>query len=91
MQIFCPQPILNQNLNLVSRAVPSRPTHPILANILLEADSEAGTVTLTGFDLDLGIETRFEASVEGSGRTTSRRGCSPTSSRAFPTKIWPSP
>ncbi len=70
MKITCPQTVLNQNLSLVSRAVPSRPTHPILGNILLEADARAGTVTLTGFDLDLGIDTRFAALVEGSGRTT---------------------
>ncbi|UFP95090.1 DNA polymerase III subunit beta [Gloeobacter morelensis] len=71
MKIVCSQAVLNQNLSLVGRAVPSRPTHPILANILLEADARSGTVTLTGFDLDLGIDTRFGAEqVEGSGRTT---------------------
>jgi DNA polymerase-3 subunit beta len=70
MKILCPQSVLNQNLALVNRAVPSRPAHPILRNLLLEADAQAGGVTLTGFDLDLGIEARFAALVDAPGRTT---------------------
>jgi DNA polymerase III subunit beta len=68
VKITCSQSVLNQNLSLVNRVVPARPPQPILKNILLEADAESGSVTLTGFDLDLGIETRFPAVIDRSGR-----------------------
>ena len=67
MKLVCTQSDLNTNLSLVSRAVPSRPTHPVLGNILLAADRETQQVTLTAFDLSLGIQTGFVATVEESG------------------------
>ncbi|AFZ46342.1 DNA polymerase III, beta subunit [Cyanobacterium stanieri PCC 7202] len=70
MKIICSQSELKNNLSLVSRAVPGRPTHPILANVLLVADSEKNTVTLTGFDLSLGMRTSFAAEVEQEGNIT---------------------
>ena len=38
MKLVCSQTELNTALQLVSRAVASRPTHPVLANVLLTAD-----------------------------------------------------
>ncbi|MGY6530205.1 MAG: DNA polymerase III subunit beta [Cyanobacterium sp.] len=70
MKIICSQSELKNNLSLVSRAVPSRPTHPILGNVLLVADGEKNTVTLTGFDLSLGMRTSFAAEVEEGGSIT---------------------
>jgi DNA polymerase-3 subunit beta len=63
MKLVCSQSDLSSNLSLVSRAVPSRPSHPILANILLQADAETNQVSLTAFDLSLGIRTSFSAEV----------------------------
>jgi len=63
MKLVCAQSELNTNLSLVSRAVPSRPTHPVLANILLQADAKTNQVSLTAFDLSLGIRTSFNAEV----------------------------
>ncbi len=63
MKLVCAQSDLSTNLSLVSRAVPSRPTHPVLANVLLQADAETKQVSLTAFDLSLGIRTSFEAQV----------------------------
>ncbi len=63
MKLVCSQTQLSTNLSLVSRAVPSRPTHPILANVLLVAEVETQLVSLTGFDLSLGIKTSFAAEV----------------------------
>ncbi|MBE9056948.1 DNA polymerase III subunit beta [Sphaerospermopsis sp. LEGE 08334] len=63
MKLVCSQSDLSTNLSLVSRAVPSRPTHPILANVLLQADAETNQVSLTAFDLSLGIRTSFSAEV----------------------------
>ena len=70
MKFTCAQNELNTNLSLVSRAVPSRPTHPILANVLFVADDEKGEISLTAFDLSLGIKTSFQATVAESGTVT---------------------
>lgn len=67
MKLVCRQTDLNTNLSLVSRAVPSRPTHPILANVLLSANAQTQQVSLTAFDLSLGIKTTFSAEVETGG------------------------
>ncbi|ARV60355.1 DNA polymerase III subunit beta [Nostocales cyanobacterium HT-58-2] len=63
MKLVCTQSDLSTNLSLTSRAVPSRPTHPVLANVLLQADAETNQVSLTAFDLSLGIRTSFIAEV----------------------------
>ncbi|GGA10618.1 DNA polymerase III subunit beta [Okeania sp. KiyG1] len=70
MKLTCTQSDLNSNLSLVSRAVPSRPTHPVLANVLLIADVENQCLELTGFDLSLGIRSNFPAVVETGGSFT---------------------
>ena len=70
MEIICNQRELNSAIQLVNKAVASRPTHPILANILITADEVTKKVSLTGFDLNLGIQTSFEASVNKSGAIT---------------------
>ncbi|MBD6617785.1 DNA polymerase III subunit beta [Komarekiella sp. 'clone 1'] len=67
MKLVCAQSDLSTNLSLVSRAVPSRPTHPVLANVLLQADAQTNQVSLTAFDLSLGIRTSFNAEVWQSG------------------------
>ena len=70
MKLVCSQTELNSSLQLVSRAIAGRPTHPVLANVLVTADAAAGRISLTGFDLSLGIQTSFAAVVEGSGAIT---------------------
>ncbi len=70
MKLVCNQSHLSTNMTLVSRAVPSRPTHPVLANVLLQADEQTQRVSLTAFDLSLGIRTSFLAEVETGGAIT---------------------
>ena len=70
MEIVCNQIELNNAIQLVSKAVASRPTHPILGNILLTADQVTNKLSLTGFDYNLGIQTSFDASVSNSGAIT---------------------
>ncbi len=70
MKLNCSQSELNTALQLVSRAVSNRPTHPVLANVLLAADEVTGKLRLTGFDLSLGIQTSISASIENSGAIT---------------------
>jgi DNA polymerase-3 subunit beta len=70
MKLVCSQSELSSSLQLVSRAVASRPTHPVLANVLLTADAGTGSISLTGFDLNLGIQTSIPATVITSGEIT---------------------
>ena len=70
MKLVCSQAELSTSLQLVSRAVAGRPTHPVLANVLLTADAGTGRLSLTGFDLNLGIQTSLPAMVESSGAIT---------------------
>ena len=70
MKVVCSQSELNSALQLVSRAVATRPTHPVLANVLLTADAGSNRLSLTGFALSLGIQTSLAASVETSGAIT---------------------
>ena len=70
MKLVCTQNSLSTSLSLVSRAVSTRPTHPVLANVLLVANVETQQVSLSAFDLSLGIQTSFAASIEESGRLT---------------------
>ena len=70
MEIICNQNELNNAIQLVSKAVASKPTHPILANILLTADEGTNKISLTGYDLSLGIQTSFDGTVKNSGAIT---------------------
>ncbi|WP_008319046.1 DNA polymerase III subunit beta [Leptolyngbya sp. PCC 6406] len=70
MKFVCPQSDLNIHLSLVGRAVPSRPSKPVLSNVLMKADLEKQEITLVGFDETLGIETSFSAAVEVPGAIT---------------------
>ncbi len=70
MKLVCSQSELSASLQLVSRAVATRPTHPVLANVLITADAGTGRLSLTGFDLNLGIQTSLPAEVEASGAIT---------------------
>jgi DNA polymerase-3 subunit beta len=70
MKITCSQSDLSTNLSLVSRAVPSRPTHPVLGNVLLNADEEKQRIRITAFDLSLGIQVSFSAQVQDGGTVT---------------------
>ena len=66
MDIRVDQPALSRALRLVGRAVPSRPTIPSLAGIVLAAEGPA--VTLAATDLDLALVTRVPAEVAVPGR-----------------------
>ncbi len=68
MKFSIAQTELLQALHVVSSAVPSRTTLPVLSNILVEAEKDA--VRLTATDLDLAISTRARASVSDTGSLT---------------------
>ena len=68
MEIICSQNQLNI-IQLVSKQL-LETTHPILANILLTADQGTNKISLTGFDLNLGIQTSFDGTVKSNGAIT---------------------
>jgi DNA polymerase III subunit beta len=70
MKFVCAQSELNSQLSLVSKAVSSRPSRPVLGNVLITADTESQSVSLVGFDEALGIQTSFEAQVDADGTLT---------------------
>lgn len=51
-----------------ARTLPGRSALPILNGMLVEADAEAGTVTLSSFDLEVAGRTAIDAEVSISGR-----------------------
>jgi DNA polymerase-3 subunit beta len=58
---------LSNALATVQAAIPSRPTHPVLANVRLVANEDDQQVELIGFDLSTGIKTTFDAIVTEDG------------------------
>ena len=72
MKLICSQFELNSALQLVSRAVASRPTHPVLANVLLTADEGTGKYTFT-INNDMS-NTNYNITSNGSGGTVNISG-----------------
>jgi DNA polymerase III, beta subunit len=70
LHVVIPQSTLSPAIATVSRAVASRPTHPILGNIKLVADEDAQTLTLTAFDLNIAIVMPLSAQVVTGGAIT---------------------
>lgn len=66
MKIKCSKASLSAALNIVSKAVPSKTTIPILECILIDVYSDR--IKLTANDLELGIETLLEGEVIEMGR-----------------------
>lgn len=68
MKLVCAQNELSAKLSLLSRVVPSNPTHPVLANVLLTAEPKR--LGLTVFDLSLGMQVWIPAQAEAVGSIT---------------------
>ena len=65
MEIVVEQSLLAEALSLVEKAVPGRPSQPVLSTILFDADN--GEVELSAFDLSLGARTSFPCQVISPG------------------------
>lgn len=59
MKFICDQQILSKSLTIVSRAVTSRTTIPILKGIMLDL-SEDGSLTMSASDLDISIKNTID-------------------------------
>ena len=68
MKVSCLQENLSKGLSLVSRAVASRSTLPVLGNILLATDN--GRLRLSATNLELGITCWIGAKIEEDGSIT---------------------
>lgn len=66
MNIICDQHLLHNAIVGVGKAVSSRSAIPVLEGILLKADGFQ--LTLTGYDLQMGIVTTIEANVRETGQ-----------------------
>ena len=67
MKLLTSQSDLSHLLKTVARAVSAKPSHPILGGVLMTAS--AGALKATAYDLELGITSTIEASVETPGST----------------------
>mgnify|MGYP005773786847 FL=1 len=65
MKIICKKTDLSKGINIVSKAVPTKTTMPILECILIDASAEG--IRFTANDMELGIETFVEGQVEEAG------------------------
>jgi DNA polymerase-3 subunit beta len=63
MQVICSQSQFHDALAIASCAAPAKPSHPVLANVLVVADAKAQQVHLTVTDLAMMIQASFEAQV----------------------------
>ena len=61
MKIVCAKSILVKGVSIVSKAVPSKTTMPILECILIDATTDV--IKLTANDMELGIETIIEGEI----------------------------
>ena len=68
MKFSISQAALQDLLQIVVSAVPTKSTLPILSNVFIEANQEG--LALVATDLDLSIKTRGEAEVEKEGAIT---------------------
>jgi DNA polymerase-3 subunit beta len=67
MKVVCFKENLIKSINIVSKAVSSRTTLPILKGILVTADTEKNEIKLSSSDLEISIETILPGEIEESG------------------------
>ena len=70
MKFTVPRDVLFAAVSSVQRATATRVIQPILANILLEADTGAGSLRLAATDLDFSLQTTINAEINEPGRAT---------------------
>lgn len=67
MKIICTKTNLSKGVSIVSKAVPSKTTMPILECILIDASTDV--IKLTANDMELGIETSIDGEIVERGIT----------------------
>src|SRR5258706_5774356 len=72
MKVTCRPSVLGQALQVVSRAISSRTTLPILNNILIETTSEGLALTATNLEIEIRKLVPAEASIGGANTAPAR-------------------
>lgn len=67
MKFSCDRSLLYETFSIVSRSIPAKNALPILSCFLIDAKDD-GNITVSGFDMDLGITTTVQGNVSESGR-----------------------
>lgn len=68
MKLTITQTELAKLLEITRHAVPTKPINPSLANLLLVCDRQSQQLTVTAFDLRLGIRAMCSCNVENGGK-----------------------
>ena len=79
MKIQVERDVLAEAVAWTARALPARPTVPVLAGMRLHAGAE---LTLSSFDYDVSAEARIAVTAEEEGSALVSGGCSPRSAGA---------
>ncbi|MEG4242885.1 DNA polymerase III subunit beta [Microcoleus sp. Pol10_D6] len=70
VKIACDLREFNDYIQTLKSIIPSNTSHPILCNILIEADAENQQLHLTGYNLEFGMQVNFDANVNQPGKLT---------------------
>jgi DNA polymerase-3 subunit beta len=70
MEFVCSRGTLFDTLSMVAGVVKKNPPLPVLSNVLVKADPEAGRLQLTATDLEVGVACGLAAEVDGGGEIT---------------------
>lgn len=68
MKVTIPLELLKKRLSFVTHAISTRSPLPILTNILLDADAQG--LTISGTDLEIGMQVKLQATIDEEGATT---------------------
>ena len=70
IEVACDSREFNDYVQALKGIIPSNSSHPILSNILIEADAETQHLHLTAYNLEFGMQVSFGANVNQSGKLT---------------------
>ncbi|MEG4471989.1 DNA polymerase III subunit beta, partial [Microcoleus sp. AT9_B5] len=70
VELACNSREFNDYIQALKGIIPSNSSHPILSNILIEADAETQHLHLTAYNLEFGMQVSFGANVNQSGKLT---------------------
>jgi DNA polymerase-3 subunit beta len=70
IEVACNSREFNDYIQALKGIIPSNSSHPILSNILIEADAEPQHLHLTAYNLEFGMQVSFGANVNQSGKLT---------------------
>lgn len=85
LRFSCEKALLQSAVNTVSRAVAAKSSIPALEGILVEGSDR---LTMSGYNMQTGIRTAFEAEVHEEGRIVLTPACSVRSSGSCRTIWW---